>query len=316
VKTNRVHPQTIRHADWSTKPRKRWVASASFRDGVYRVSAPTSAAEAQGLFPSEVRHDGQTVVGFDFPIGVPASFARNAGIQSFLELLPELGKGRWSRFYDLAERPSEISIERPFYPRRPGGTSQAQLLKGLNAQSMRDLLRRCELGHEHRNNACCLFWILGGNQVGRAAISGWRETLVPALSRYGKDVGIWPFQGDLHSTIRSHPLVIVETYPAEAGVQLGLPAPGRGWSKRSRQDRIQMGQKLLQWAEDKPIEFDGARTEIESGFGDSSVGEDKFDSIVGLLGMLAVTLGYRDDGAPLGDTRLAVEGWILGQRST
>ncbi|HET9235585.1 MAG TPA: DUF429 domain-containing protein, partial [Candidatus Eisenbacteria bacterium] len=198
----------------------------------------------------------------------------------------------------------------------PGASSQAHLLKGLSAQSMRDLLRRCEVGNEYRNNACCLFWILGGNQVGRAAISGWREILVPALSRYGKDVGIWPFQGDLRTTLLSYPLVIVETYPAEAGVQVGLPAPGRGWSKRNRDHRIDMGRKLLEWGMDKPIKFDGARGEIESGFGDSSVGEDKFDAIVGLLGMLEVILGYRDDGAPLEDPRLPVEGWILGQRST
>ena len=43
------------------------------------------------------------------------------------------------------------------------------------------LLRRCERGGNGHKQACCLFWTLGGNQVGKAAIIGWRDVLAPAL---------------------------------------------------------------------------------------------------------------------------------------
>jgi hypothetical protein len=37
---------------------------------------------------------------------------------------------------------------------------------------------------------------------------------------------------------------------------------------------------------------------------------------VGILGMLAVILGIRGDGAPEDKVVRSVEGWILGQKST
>lgn len=44
-------------------------------------------------------------------------------------------------------------------------------------------------------------------------------------------------------------------------------------------------------------------------------GEDRFDAVVGLLGMLDVVLGNRRPGEPEDDTT-RIEGWILGQHST
>ena len=41
-----------------------------------------------------------------------------------------------------------------------------------------------------------MFWTLGGNQVGKAMIVGWRDLLAPAR-RAGGDVAIWPFDGAL-----------------------------------------------------------------------------------------------------------------------
>ena len=228
-------------------------------------------------------------------------------------MLPELGLGRWERFFDLAERPGDISIERPFYPRRPGGTQQLHLVRGLGVSSMNDLLRACDVGGEDRARACSLFWTLGGNQVGRAAISGWRDAVVPARRALRSELGIWPFDGNLDSLIRSRACLVAETYPADACVQLGLPAPGRGWSKRNRQDRAEKGPKLLEWAEGKPIDLAKIRPMIDDGFGSTAEGEDRFDAVVGLLGMLAVVLGLRPEGVPRKERQLAVEGWILGR---
>ena len=52
---------------------------------------------------------------------------------------------------------------------------------------------------------------------------------------------------------------------------------------------------------------------IECGFcTDYKHDDDRFDALVGLLGMLSVVLGNRPDGAP-GDEPTRIEGWILGQ---
>jgi hypothetical protein len=51
---------------------------------------------------------------------------------------------------------------------------------------------------------------------------------------------------------------------------------------------------------------------IADGFGPKSDGEDAFDAIMGLLGMIEVADGRRTEG-PLDHRNLQWEGWILGQ---
>lgn len=308
-------PAVVADADWSASPAKRWMATASLHDGVYRVAAPEPVRNPGSLLESGMREagDGGALLGFDFPIGLPRAYARRAGIDDFRATLPAFGAGRWRRFYDLAERAEEIAIERPFYPARPGGTRQAQLVEGLGVASMDDLLRDCERGGRNRRRACPLFWTLGGNQVGRAAIAGWREVLVPAVERMGTDVGLWPFEGDIAALLGSRACVVVETYPSDACVQLGLAMPGRGWSKRKQADRREQGRRVLAWATDKPIDLSAVHEVVDDGFGASAAGEDAFDAWVGLLGMLGVVLGYQTAGAPGDDEGRRVEGWILGR---
>ena len=61
--------------------------------------------------------------------------------------------------------------------------AQKHLLNGLgfNNHKIDVLLRKCEIGRIGRRAACSLFWTLGGNQVGKGAIAGWRDLLGPAL---------------------------------------------------------------------------------------------------------------------------------------
>ncbi|TLN17671.1 hypothetical protein FDZ74_07335 [bacterium] len=56
-----------------------------------------------------------------------------------------------------------------------------------------------------------------------------------------------------------------------------------------------------------------AARQIETGFGDRPNGEDLFDAVVGLLGMLQVLRGERTNAAPASPVVRRVEGWILGQ---
>jgi hypothetical protein len=311
-------PALIIHADWSSDPKKRWMCAATLDAGVYRLAMPVQVESTANLvrMAAQLAKGGGTVLGFDFPIGVPRAYARLAGISRFLDLLPELGLGEWREFFKIAERPDDASIRRPFYPARPGGTLQEHLVTGLGVSSIDDLLRRCDFGNGDRNKACALFWTLGGNQVGRAALAGWRDMLLPAMRELQGELGVWPFDGDLQSLLASRAAVIVETYPGNACVQLGLGAPGRGWSKRDRSDRVEKGRGIQRCALQMRADLRQIEGVVTDGFGASDVGEDQFDAVVGLLGMLAVILGLQVDGAPKDDAVTSVEGWIFGQRST
>jgi len=70
----------------------------------------------------------------------------------------------------------------------------------------------------------------------------------------------------------------------------------------------------LAWAEKANIELSRTLVEqLRDGFGSAGDGEDRFDTVVGLLGMLAVVRGYRAVGIPSTREVHRVEGWILGR---
>lgn len=308
-------PQLVAHADWSIDPRKRWMCVAHNEGDGYALAACEPVGPADSLLDRlrERAGGGTILVGFDFPIGLPLAFARRAGVAAFTDVLPELGAGRWERFYDPAERADEIALARPFYPRRPCGTSRAQLVAALGVNEFSELLRRCERKTATRNDACSLFWTLGGNQVGRAAIAGWREILAPAFRERPGQVGLWPFQGELDALLSEVPIVIAETYPAEACVHLGLTPPGRGWSKRVSADRRRCGLQVAERCADELPLSPELMQQIGSGFGADKSGEDPFDAFIGLVSMLEVVRGRRPAATALDDEVRRVEGWILGQ---
>ena len=142
----------------------------------------------------------------------------------------------------------------------------------------------------------------------------WRDVLTPAVSTAAPDVAVWPFDGPLLELLRDHQVTIAEVYPAEACVQLGLGAPGSGWSKRSQPDRAAHAAPLREWANSRGVGLDPAlATSIDDGFNDRPDGEDRFDSVVALFSMLDVVLGHRSEGTPDDADVRSVEGWILGQ---
>lgn len=310
-------PELILHADWGSDPKKRWMCAALLEGDRYHVRSPEPVGDLQ-TFWDRVRvraGGGSTLIGFDFPIGLPIAFAKPAGITRFKDWLPLFGKGNWIDFYRLAKTPAEISLRRPFYPLRPGGTKQHYLVEGLGVTSMHDLLRRCERPTEIRGAASSLFWTLGGKQVGRAAIIGWRDLLGPAISDPGLDLKLWPFDGRLIELVAHETIVVSETYPAEACTHLGLQPPGRLWSKTSQAGRKAQAEKLLEWAKKREVRIGGSLIEtIEDGFGDRKSAEDPFDALLGLLSMVDVSLGMREEGMPHDYDLRVVEGWILGQK--
>src|SRR5712691_10825018 len=102
-----ILPTVIAHADWGTDRRKRQMTIArlvSDRPDLrprYLVASLAPAPDGQGphddLFHAlgKAAAPGQTMVGFDFPIGLPKAYATAAGISSFPEFLDTLGSPPW-----------------------------------------------------------------------------------------------------------------------------------------------------------------------------------------------------------------------------
>jgi len=309
-------PDFVIHADWGASPGKRQVAVAERETGSYVMRSPKGVENISEFRErlAERATDSHVVVGFDFPIGLPEEYARRAGISRFPDALSKFGTGEWSEFYKRAKRPDQISLRRPFYPHNPGrqaGVEQSHLLEGIGITDKRKLLRRCERKTEKRGEAGMLFWLVGPKQTGNAARIGWKKVLAPL---YGSDTRtrIWPFDGEMQSLLANKGLVVVETYPAEAGHHLGLdPA---GWSKNSQEDRRGQSDALFRWAAGRRVKFaPDLRESLSNGFGNGDHGEDRFDTVVGLGSMIEVLLGHRPEGAPQNKTVQDVEGWIFGQ---
>jgi hypothetical protein len=309
-------PSRVIHADWCADSRKRWMAQAvPGSDGRYTAFAPEFIRDS-GLFALSLLGDAErcVVVGFDFPIGLPLKYARKARIGSFLDALPQFGEGRWAHFYEVAAQRDEISLYRPFYPAAPGGKLRADLTSALGIS---DLRRQCDRQTPERRAAAELFWTMGAQQVGKAAISGWKEILAPALRmREYLQLAIWPFSGSFASLLKPGWIVACEAYPGEFYAHLGVRfprKPGEKSGKRVQADRRGNAPALLDFAKDAGIRVDPALVDaIGDGFGSDAYGEDRFDSLVGLFGMLNVVLGRRPAGDPHAPEIAQIEGWILG----
>ena len=315
-----ARPTLVLHADWSTHGKKRWMAGASLQaDGTYLAHPAELVGDPVSLLRrlrSRIRLEDILLVGFDFPIGLPGIYQERGAVVDFLSVLPGLGEGLWADFYHVASRPEEIRLHRPFYPLRPGSARQSHLLNALGVRTMNDLRRECELGRRGRRPAAPLFWTLGGQQVGKAAIAGWSQVLAPALRgpEAVDQVSIWPFSGCLADLLQPGASVLAETYPAEYYSHLGLSFSRSLGGKRSQAARMDNAAVLLQWAKTARVKLKPElQTEVELGFGAWQGGEDPFDAVVGLFGMLNLLLGLRPLDEPVGQRLRSVEGWILGQ---
>lgn len=311
-------PEIVVHADWSIDPAKRWCARAvRLAAGGYAALAPQPVGSLDDFMASMVAAagpGGTVLAGFDFPLGLPRAYAQAAKIDNFTAALADFGRGRWRDFYTPAERADEIDLRRPFYPARPGGTRHRDLYQALGFSSINALRRRCDLATATRFAASPLFWTLGGQQVGKAAISGWRDLLAPARRR-GEALSLWPFDGGLADLLDRPGIVVAETYPGEVYSHLRLRVGAANKSKRRQADRRDDGDTLLDWAAAARVQIAAALTaDIRDGFGDTTTGEDRFDATVGLFGMLNVALDLRPPGDPTERVLRQVEGWILGQQ--
>ena len=282
------------------------------------VCEPLKVCDPSSLFLYLKSHQlipGCIMAGFDFPIGIPLTYAAKAGITDFLTTLALFGHNEWDQFYTPAEHPSQISLHRPFYPSRPGNSRRQYLEDGLDLP-FDHLYRLCEVAHENRRAACPLFWTMGGQQVGKASISGWEFLLAPALDDPELYLKIWPFSGSLANICKTSNIVVLETYPAEfyGHLVLSFSLPIRR-SKRCQIDRKAFSHQLISWAGDHNLELDDSiKGLIMDGFGNDLGGEDRFDAFVGLYGMINIILGNHTTGEPVTPLSTKIEGWIFGQK--
>lgn len=319
-----THPNLIIHVDWSSQPRKRWLAWGKYiASKGYEIDSPQPVQTSEGLWSLVQTHlpsDGCALVGFDFPIGLPLEYAQKIGCNHFLSFLAQLENGAWPEWFQVADQAPEINLRRPFYPSRPGGKRLAHLVEGLGLSSSRALWRECDRTTPYRRAAAPLFWTMGAQQVGKTALSGWRELLIPARHLTWPLVRLWPFEGRLDELLQPSALVLAETYPAEyyapLGLDLYLSLPGHKKGKRSVYTRCANASRLLMATQQLKIRFTpDLEREIERGFGPAPNAEDAFDALIGLLGMVLV-LENRLPTDPPSSVPFLIEGWILGLRRT
>ena len=293
------------HSDWSVSAGKRWTAIAhrSLQGwSIDRLAQTPPAPACLDLLFAVPR----TLAGFDFPIGLPAMVMDRIG-GDFCQFLSSPLSDRAQRFLTPVETLRDISPAQPFYRRHPAGGRQADLLRGLGCADFNALLRACEMKTATRSRAESIFWTVGAKQVGKAALSGWHDVVIPARARGAR---LWPFDGPL-SRLASDALTLAETYPAEAYQHLGM---NRIVKKRTQDGRRAAGAVLLSWASRHHVTLPSAiEGPIRNGFGERDDGEDAFDAITGLCGMIEVADGRRAEAPDAMASWARLEGWILGQ---
>ena len=301
----------VAHADWSKHAGKRWMAvavpSGTGWDAMVELAGdlPTLLDRLRG------RAGGAPVaLGLDLPIGLPRAYAElhGRGAADFPAFLRGLEGG--SAFFQVCRTMEEVGPARPFFPYNALGRPRRDDHAARLGIAFKDFSRQCDGKTLHRPAASVLFWTLGANQVGKAALSAWEHLLLPALAGPAPPA-LWPFEGGLMELVASRGTVIAETYPAEAMRQLGV---AMGGSKRRQADRKALAPDLQRLLRSMPAQADDALARlIADGFGEADSGEDPFDALLGLLCMLQVVQGRHPDTVPAGPHVLRWEGWVLGQ---
>jgi hypothetical protein len=300
------------HADWSVAPGKRWVSVARRTARGWRIAEPRLVGPV-GSFLAQLRAEaggGGVALGLDLPIGLPRGFAAGRTEPGFVAFLRGLSADH--DFFRVCQALDELRPDRPFYPARP----QSGMRRAAHAAALgltpAAFWRACDRPGDGRRPAAAMFWTVGAQQVGKAALAAWREMLLPDLAVDDGRLRLWPFAGAFRSLIAPGVVVAAETYPAEALRQLGLRLAG---SKRRQADRMVLAADLLGVVGRLAAEpSDGMARAVTEGFGADAAGEDRFDSVIGLLGLLNVLAGNRPDTPPPDDPWIARwEGWVLGQ---
>ena len=175
---------------------------------------------------------GAVALGVDLPIGLPRAYAAGLAERDFLHFLATTATR--PNFFRVCATLAELGPDRPFYPARGvRGMTRAAHAAALGLEGAVALSRACDRATAERPAGAPLFWTLGANQSGKAAIAAWQHLLLPALSSRS-DVRLWPFAGPYRELLAPGTVAVAETYPAEALRHIGIRLKG---SKRRQADR-------------------------------------------------------------------------------
>ncbi len=251
---------------------------------------------------------GAVALGIDCPIGLPPAYAvQLRGFEDFPAFLRSLTPAQ--KFFSVAQTIADVSLARPFFPAGSvsGAGHKLALAQALNLNNTAELSRLVDLKTTNRPGGGQLFWTLGANQCGKAALAAWRDLILPAFQ--WEDLKLWPFDGGFRELAAARQTVIAETYPAEALVQLGLKLRG---SKQAQASRQALAADIFAVTARLNVQTSQAlAAEISNGFGPKKSAEDPFDSLIGVLGVINVLNENRPDKSPLVGDKW--QGWVLGQ---
>ena len=300
------------HADWSVRAAKRWMTVAVPDGAGWRIEAPEPVGPPGTLLARlRARAGGLPVAfGIDCPLGVPRAYAAQIGwaadFPAFLRGLAERPE-----FFSVAASLDAVSLNAPFYPARGvAGMTRLAHARALGLADAAALSRVCDQATGQRPAGAPVFWTLGANQSGKAALAAWRELIIPALG-VEAPVWLWPFDGPFLALLARGGVVVAETYPAEAMRHLGLQIAG---SKRRQADRAAYARALRAPMTKMAATCSPTLNEnMREGFGKGEDGEDRFDSLLGALCVIGVLQARRPDAAPADPVIQKWEGWVLGQ---
>jgi hypothetical protein len=296
------------HADWSVDPRKRWISVARRTGSGWALAEPRLVGDAGTLVARLLREadGGPVALGADLPIGLPRAYSASRTEPDYPEFMRRIHL--MPDFFNVCSALEELHPGRPFYPARGiKGMTRLSHATALGLPDAASLGRWCDKATPERPAGAPLFWTLGANQTGKAAIDGWRSLILPALGT----LRLWPFHGPFLSLLAPGIVALAETYPAEALRHLRIPLKG---SKRRQADRLAIAGPLMAAMDALlAVPGDALRAAVADGFGSDAAGEDRFDSILGVLCVLNVLEGHRPDTAPADPWIQRWEGWVLGQ---
>jgi hypothetical protein len=275
----------------------------------WALAAPRPVGEVSTLLARLIEEagGGPVALGADLPIGLPRAYAATRTEADFPAFLR--GVHQMPDFFSVCASLDDIRVERPFYPARGiAGMTRLSHALALGLVDASGLSRACDRATAERPAGAPLFWTLGANQAGKAAIAAWQWLILPALAG---PLRLWPFDGPYRSLLAPGSVALAETYPAEALRHLGIRLRG---SKRRHADRCAAAKALLTAMEQQAaIPDDAMHRAVRDGFGADAVGEDRLDSVLGVLCVLNVLAGNRPDDTPDDPWIRRWEGWVLGQ---
>jgi hypothetical protein len=277
----------------------------------WTLTAPRLVGDVSTLLSRLTREagGGPVALGVDLPIGLPRAYAATRPEADFPAFL--CGISGLPDFFTVCATLGDIRPDRPFYPARGvAGMTRLSHALALGLPDASALSRACDRATAERPAGAPLFWTLGANQSGKAAIAAWTQMILPALTN-GARLRLWPFEGPFRSLLAPGSVALAEIYPAEALRHLGIRLRG---SKRRHADRCATaGVLMTAMNQQLATPDDLMRRAILDGFGADACGEDRFDSVLGVLCVLNVLAGNRPDNTPSDPWVERWEGWVLGQ---